>query len=59
HGQAFSLREALLPPGHAALREGENGFAVDRRGGFNVHGETRDLTEAQIEALELYIQSIE
>ncbi|WP_428263159.1 cytochrome c peroxidase [Haliangium sp.] len=59
HGQAFSLRAAVLPPGHAALGSGENGFAVDRRDNFDVHGLTRDLSEAEVEALEFYLQSIE
>jgi hypothetical protein len=59
HGLAFSVREAVLPPGHSALGEGETGWAVDRRGDFNVHGQTRDLDAAQVEALELYVRSIE
>jgi hypothetical protein len=35
------------------------GWAVDRRGEFDVHGETQGLSEAQVEALELYVKSIE
>jgi mono/diheme cytochrome c family protein len=59
NGQAFSVREAVLPPGHSALRGGEKGWAVDTLGRFNVHGETRNLSEAEVEALELYVKSIE
>ncbi len=59
HGLAFSVREAILAPGHDALREREVGWAVNRRGEFDVHGETKDLSEAQVEALELYVKSIE
>ena len=59
HGLAFSIREAILAPGHEALRDGEKGWAVDRRNNFDVHGETRNLSEAQVEALELYMRSIE
>ena len=59
HGLAFSIREAVLPPGHSALRQGEKGWAVDVRGNFNVHGETRNLNETEVEALEFYVRSIE
>lgn len=58
----FLLRwraDAILPPGHEALREGEKGWAVDRRNDFDVRGETQDLSEEQVEALELYVRSIE
>jgi DNA-binding beta-propeller fold protein YncE len=59
HGLAFSVREAILAPGHDALRDGEKGWAVDRRNEFDVHGETQNLSEAQVEALELYVRAIE
>ena len=59
HGRAFSIREAVLPPGHEALRVNEQGWAVNRRNDFDVHGETQDLTTAQVEALELFVKSIE
>ena len=59
HGQAASIREAVLPPGHSALRDGEQGWAMDLAGNFDVHGATRDLDETEVEALELYVRSIE
>jgi DNA-binding beta-propeller fold protein YncE len=59
HGLAFSVREAILEPGHPALRDGEKGWAVTLAGQTDVHGATRDLTDAQVEALELYVRSIE
>jgi DNA-binding beta-propeller fold protein YncE len=59
HGHARSVREAVLPPGHVALRDGEVGWAVDRRNNFNVHGDTIGLEPSQVDALELYVKSIE
>ncbi|ACY14459.1 hypothetical protein [Haliangium ochraceum] len=59
HGLAFSFREAVLGPGHNLLREGEKGWAIDRFNQVDVHGKTQGLSEAQMEALELYLQSIE
>jgi hypothetical protein len=59
HGLAFSLREAILPPAHPALRPGEKGWAVDLNDNTNVHGTTRDMSAADVAALELYVQSIE
>ena len=59
HGLAFSINEAILPPGHAALKDGEKGFAVNARGEFDAHGETENLTPDQVEDLVLYVQSIE
>lgn len=59
HGLAHSLREAILAPGHPALSEGEKGFAVDALGNFDVHGATRSLSTADVDALWLYVQTIE
>jgi hypothetical protein len=59
HGHAFSIREAVLPPGHEALRENEKGWAVNRRNDFDVHGQTQNLSSAQVEALELFVKAIE
>ncbi|GAB4557626.1 MAG: hypothetical protein Tsb0020_01930 [Haliangiales bacterium] len=59
HGQARSFREAILAPGHEALVDGEVGFAIDRGRNTNVHGETRDLSPDEIEALEFYLRAIE
>ncbi len=59
HGLANTVNEAILGPGHAGLREGEDGFAVDALGTIDVHGNTSGLTEAQIEALILYVSGIE
>jgi DNA-binding beta-propeller fold protein YncE/cytochrome c553 len=59
HGLARTIEEAILPPGHAALRSNEHGHAVDAQGNFDVHGSVRDLSAAQIEALGLYVRSIE
>ncbi|WP_233104132.1 YncE family protein [Haliangium ochraceum] len=59
HGLAFSFREAVLGPGHNLLRDGEKGWAIDRFNQFDVHGKTSGLDEAQMRALELYLQSIE
>jgi DNA-binding beta-propeller fold protein YncE/cytochrome c553 len=59
HGHARTINEAVLAPGHQALRPGEKGFAVDALGSFDVHGETSTLTPQQIDALVLYVSSIE
>lgn len=59
HGRALSFREAILAPGHKALRSGELGYAIDTSLEIDVHGATSELTEAQIEALVLYLWSIE
>jgi DNA-binding beta-propeller fold protein YncE len=59
HGLAFSIREAILGPGHRELRDGEIGWAMDRDGKVDVHGTTSTLSEAEVQALELYVQSIE
>lgn len=59
HGLARTIAEAILPPGHAALRDDQRGYAVDAQGAFDVHGSVRTLSEAQVEALGLYLLSIE
>jgi DNA-binding beta-propeller fold protein YncE/cytochrome c peroxidase len=59
HGLARSIEEAILPPGHAALRPDQHGRAVDDQGNFDVHGSVRALAADDIEALVLYVQSIE
>ena len=59
HAQATSIREVILPPGHTALLPGETGYNVDYEGTMNVHGLTRNLTSQQVEALVLYVSSIE
>jgi DNA-binding beta-propeller fold protein YncE len=59
HGLALSLREAILPPGHQALLQGEKGFAVDRFGETDVHGSTSGLNATELEQLEFYVRSIE
>jgi len=59
HGHANTVAEAMLGPGHGALREGEDGFAVDALGQVDVHGATSGLSPDQVEALVLYVSSIE
>ena len=59
HGHGNTIAEAILPPGHSALRPGEDGFAVDALGATDVHGTTSGLTPEQVEALILYVSSIE
>ncbi len=59
HGHAATVAEAILGPGHTALRPGEDGFAVDSLGQMDVHGATSALTPAQVEALILYVSAIE
>jgi DNA-binding beta-propeller fold protein YncE len=59
HGLAFSIREAILAPGHRELREGEIGWAIDRNDKTDVHGITSTLSADKVEALELFVQSIE
>jgi hypothetical protein len=56
---AHTVREAILGPGHPALQAGENGYAVDVRGSFDVHGATRGLSPEQVDALVRYVESIE
>jgi hypothetical protein len=59
HGLALNLREAILAPGHDALKPGEKGFAVDRFGAIDVHGETSGLSDTDVDALDFYLRSIE
>ena len=59
HGLASSLREAILAPGHPALRAGERGFAVDGRGRLDSHGVTTALTSQEVRQLALYVGSIQ
>jgi hypothetical protein len=59
HGHAHSLKEAVLAPGHPLLGPGESGFAVDRLGHFDVHGNTSKLSAADFDALSVFVQSIE
>ena len=59
HGLGHSVREAILGPGHAALQQGETGFAIDQFGNFDVHGATQSLTAAQVQALVTYVENIE
>jgi hypothetical protein len=59
HGLARSLKEAILAPGHPLLSATENGFAVDAAGNRDVHGATSKMTQADFDALNLFVQSIE
>lgn len=59
HGHARTIAEAVLGPGHPALREGESGFAIDALGKVDVHGQTSGLSQADVDALILYVTSIE
>ena len=59
HGHALSIREAILAPGHPGLRAGERGYAVGPDGNPNTHGTTRELRPAEVDALVLYVRSIE
>jgi hypothetical protein len=51
--------EAVLAPGHPALRPGERGWAIDALGQIDVHGMTSQLSPDDVEALVLYVLSIE
>jgi DNA-binding beta-propeller fold protein YncE len=59
HGHATTVGEAILAPGHPALRDGEDGWAVNALGEFDVHGVTSNLSEADVNSLVLYVSSIE
>jgi cytochrome c peroxidase len=59
HGLGHSVREAILGPGHSALKSGENGYAIDQFGKFDVHGATQMLTAAQVQSLVTYVLNIE
>lgn len=56
-GRARSLREVLLPPGHAALAPGEIGYN-ERDGVPDTHGGTSHLTPAQVDDLVEYLLSL-
>ncbi|MEO1227958.1 MAG: hypothetical protein AAFZ18_03560 [Myxococcota bacterium] len=59
HTHAKNVAQAILPPGHAALEEGEVGYGIDRFGEVDVHGETRNLSVEDVRALVKYVNSIE
>jgi len=74
HGLARSVREAVLGPGHAGLREGlflngshpddldeggETGWAFNGAGSLEAHGTTQNLSPADVDALEAYVRTIE
>jgi DNA-binding beta-propeller fold protein YncE len=59
HGHARGIREAVLAPGHPALRPGERGWAVSAAGEPDTHGLTHDLTAGEVDALVRYVRSIE
>ena len=59
HGLGHTIAEAVLGPGHPALRPGETGFAIDASGAFDVHGATRAFTADQVRQLVRFVESIE
>jgi DNA-binding beta-propeller fold protein YncE len=59
HGLANNITEAVLAPGHPALGDGEKGWAISALGQIDVHGNTSSMTPAQVEALTLFVESIE
>ncbi len=59
HGHAHTLKETILAPGHPALGAGERGYAIDGLGNRDVHGKTTTMSAADVDALYLFIQSIE
>jgi DNA-binding beta-propeller fold protein YncE len=59
HGLARSIPEAIMPPGHPALRVGETGHAASVDGTFDVHGSTSELTSDELDAVWLYLLTIE
>ena len=59
HGYAHHISEAILPPGHPALAPGEIGYAVSNSGSFDVHGVTSNMSVEDVEALVMYVLSIE
>ena len=59
HGYAHRITEAILPPGHAALKPGELGYAVSNGGTFDNHGVTSTMNVSDVEALVAYVLSIE
>lgn len=59
HGLANSVAEAILPPGSTALPDGARGYAIDRFGKIDVHGRTSTMSADDVDALRLYLTSIE
>ncbi|MEO7731313.1 MAG: cytochrome c peroxidase, partial [Kofleriaceae bacterium] len=59
HGLARSIGEAILGPGHPALKPGELGFAIDVLGNLDVHGTTSTMSQADFDALVTYVSAIE
>src|SRR5262249_41269132 len=59
HGLGHTIAEAILGPGHPALKQGETGFAIDASGAFDVHGATKALTADQVRQLVRFVESIE
>jgi DNA-binding beta-propeller fold protein YncE/cytochrome c peroxidase len=59
HGYAHRITEAILPPGHAALKPGELGYAVSNAGTFDNHGATSTMSVDDVDALVAYVLSIE
>jgi hypothetical protein len=49
----------VLAPGHPLLGEGEQGYAVNALGAFDVHGTTSQLTADDFDALYAFVLSIE
>jgi hypothetical protein len=59
HGLAHSLKESVLAPGHPLLGSNENGFAMDAAGKLDVHGRTSTMSKSDLEALTMFVMSIE
>jgi len=59
HGYAFTIAEAILPPGHSALSPNEKGFAINALGEIDVHGTTSTMSATDLESLILYLMTIE
>jgi hypothetical protein len=67
-GRAFSVKEAILRPGHPALNrfgapgrygETELGYAVTADGTTDAHGATSNLSADDVDALLAYVNTIE
>jgi Di-haem cytochrome c peroxidase len=58
-GFAHTLNETILGPGHAALKPGETGYAVDALGNLDVHGTTSQMSSSDVDDLYLFLTSIE
>jgi hypothetical protein len=59
HGLANTIGQSILPPGHSGLPAGAAGFAINALGQTDVHGATSTMTPEQVQALVLYVQTIE